>query len=279
MFMTFARGRVALLALAAATALAGCAREEPAEPAAAAEAPAAAPAAARDAAAPDYAAIVADPSRMAEDAAVDGARKPAEVLAFTRVKPGDVVLEMEAGGGYFTDLLAAAVGPSGRVYMQSPPEFETFYALPLAERFIDGGPPNVLRSVTAFDALEPASGSVDLVTWFLGPHELYFRPENAPDGLGDPATAYAEAFRVLKPGAAFVVIDHAAAAGAPTSTGHDLHRIDPAVVRELAAAAGFTLEEESDLLANPEDDHALSVFDPAIRGRTDQFMFRFVKPA
>jgi predicted methyltransferase len=106
---------------------------------------------------------------------------------------------------------------------------------------------------------------------------VFFTPKNSP-GLGDPAKTYAEIFRVLKPGGAFVVLDHAAAAGAPTTTGGTIHRIDPAVVLGLAKDAGFKLDAKSDLLANPTDDRSKMVFDPTIRRHTDQFLFRFVKP-
>jgi predicted methyltransferase len=126
-----------------------------------------------------------------------------------------------------------------------------------------------------FDALDGADATNDLVTWVQGPHELYYKPEGS--SLGDSAKSYAEIFRILKKGGAFVVIDHSAVAGAPETTGNDLHRVDKAIVIKMAEAAGLTLEAESDLLANPEDPRTIGVFDEAIRGKTDQFMLRFRK--
>jgi predicted methyltransferase len=255
--------------------LAACSETETAEtpaPAPAAEAPPPAPA-------PDYAALLSHPDRLPDDAADDAARKPVELLQFSKIKPGDTVLEIEAGGGWFTELNARLVGPEGKVYMQAPAEFEAFYKEGLEKRLANNRLPNVTFLASHFDAYDVPDGSVDVATWFLGPHELWFKPDNAPNGLGDPQKAFAEIYRKLKPGGYFVVLDHAAAAGAPTDVGNTLHRIDPAVIKQLATEAGFQLEEESALLANPEDDHTKGVFDPSIRRKTDQFLLRYVKPA
>jgi predicted methyltransferase len=227
---------------------------------------------------PDYAAVVGDPARLVTDTARDANRKPAEVLAFTKVQPGQTVIDMEAGGGYFTELLARAVGPTGKVIMQSPKEFASFYEKDIAARFANGRLTNITQSATPFDKLEAADASVDLVTWFQGPHELYCKKAcgNAP--MGEPAAVFTEISRVLKPGGTLVIIDHAAPQGAPTTSGNDLHRIDPMQVKALATAANFALEEESNILANPGDDHTKGVFDPAIQGKTDQFLLRYKKP-
>lgn len=263
------RSQFIVAALLAAAIGAGCASAP-----APASAPAAAPPKAAAAAKVDYAAILAAPGRPEVDRKDDEARKPAELLAFMGVHPGQTVLELEAGRGYFTELLSSAVGPTGKVIMQGPPEFAN-YADAVKARLANNRLANVTKSTTHFDALEPKDKSVDLVVWVLGPHELYYTPKGA--SLGDAAKSYAEIFRVLKPGGQFVAIDHAAAAGAPTTTGNTIHRIDPAVVLASAQKAGFTLAAKSDLLANPSDDRSKMVFDPSIRRHTDQFIFQFVK--
>jgi predicted methyltransferase len=227
---------------------------------------------------PDYAAALSAPDRLPADAARDAARHPAEVLAFSKVMTGNTVFEIEAGGGYFTELLARSVGPTGKVIMQSPKEFESFYKADLDAHLGNGRLPNVTTSQTPFDALEAADGSVDVVTWFQGPHELYCIEACGKAALGDPTKSYAEIFRVLKPGGYFVVMDHAAAQGSPPTTGNDLHRIDPLLVKAAATTAGFVLDEESPLVANAADDHTKGVFDDAIRGKTDQFLLRYKKP-
>jgi predicted methyltransferase len=224
----------------------------------------------------DYQAILADPARLEEDRKDDAARKPAEVLAFAGVSRGEVVLELEAGRGWYTELLAQAVGPTGKIITQNPPEF-TYSAPAMAVRRAAGRLANVTETTTHFDKLDAADVSVDRVLWILGPHELYFTPKDST-GLGDVAKTYAEIKRVLKPGGVFIVMDHAAEAGAPSTTGQTVHRIDPAIIRKVVADAGFTFEAESKLMANPADDRTKRVFDPTIRRQTDQFLFRFRRP-
>lgn len=223
----------------------------------------------------DYAAVLADPARPEADRKDDAARKPADVLAFAQLRPGDTVLEIEVGRGWMTEIISRAVGPKGKVITQNPAEFA--YSGPaMAARRTAGGLANVTDTTSRFDALKAPDASVDRVLWILGPHELYYTPKDSP-GLGDPAKAYAEIVRVLKPGGVFIAMDHAAEAGAPTTTGGTIHRVDPAVVLASAKAAGLKLDAKSDLLANPQDDRSKMVFDPTIRRHTDQFLFRFVK--
>ena len=232
---------------------------------------------AKTAATVDYDAIVASPERSDADRARDAARKPAESLAFFQIKPGQTVFEIEAGGGYFTEIYSLAVGPQGSVVMQNFQGFADYAADEIAGRFTEGRLVNVRRSISLHDDLDAADDSVDVATWVQGPHELYYKP--APDSsFGDPAGSFAEIYRIVKPGGVFAVIDHAAEPDAPTATGNDLHRIDKSHVIALAEAAGFALEAESDFLANPEDDRTLLAFDPIITGKTDQFALRFRKP-
>ena len=222
-------------------------------------------------------AAVANAARLDEDWADDNMRKPADVLAFIGVEPGMTVFELEAGQGYYTEMMSTLVGDDGAVVMQSPPNFDGFLANAISQRLAGGRLANVRLSKTAFDQLEAEDGAVDLATWLLGPHELFFTPPTG-GSLGDPAGAFAEIYRILKPGGAFVVLDHAAAPGTPSSSGGSVHRIDPAIVKQLAADAGFILSEESDILRNPKDDYEMSVFDPMVRRKTDRFLLKFVKP-
>lgn len=221
-------------------------------------------------------AVVNDPARPAADREKDAARKPVDSLAFMEIRPRAVIFEIEAGGGWYTELLSRAAGPEGRVSMQNPQGFLEFVSKDIEERLKDGRLANVKQSISNFDELEAADASVDLVTWVQGPHELYFKPSDGVD-LGDPGDAYAEIYRILKPGGAFVVIDHSAEDGAPETTGDTLHRIDKVVVMQMADQAGLKLVDEADFLANPGDDRKKSVFDPSIRGHTDQFVLRFRK--
>jgi predicted methyltransferase len=226
----------------------------------------------------DYTAILNDPGRPAADKNDDAARKPAEVLAFMKVRPGETILEMEAGRGWYSDILSSAVGPSGKLIVQYPAEF-TYGEAAFKARTDAGRLKNATITVSPFDQLKAADNSIDKVIWILGPHEIYYTPRNAqPGALGDVRKTYADIVRVLKPGGEFIAMDHAAAAGAPTSTGQTIHRIDPAVVLASAKEAGLKFIDKSDVLANPADDHSKMVFDASLRRHTDQFLFRFRKP-
>lgn len=225
----------------------------------------------------DYTAILANPGRSEADRTDDAARKPAEVLGFAQLRPGETVLELQAGRGWYSEIISAAVGPSGKLIIQRPPQLAN--SAPVLQARVDAGRlKNATVTVTTFDKLEVPDNSVDKVLWFLGPHELYFTPRNAePGALGDVQKTYAEIKRVLKPGGTFVVLDHAANAGAPTSLVQTIHRVDPAIVLAAAKAAGLTFVEKRDVLANPNDDRTKAAFDATIRRRTDQFLFRFRK--
>ena len=192
------------------------------------------------------------------------------------------VVELEAGGGYYTEIMSRVLGENGKIYVQNPPAFDAFFTPEdVAARYGENGErlPNVTKVRANFDDLSAIpSGSADVVTWFLGPHELFYTPRGATEGLGDAAKSYEEIYRVLKPGGAFYPLDHAAASGAPESTGGDTHRIDPGAVRERAEAAGLVFDGESKALRNPYDNYEMGVFDPSVRRKTDRFLHKYVKP-
>jgi predicted methyltransferase len=219
-------------------------------------------------------AAVADARRPAADRERDANRRPAEMLAFARVEPGDRVADIFPGGGYFTRLFAVAVGDEGRVYPTIRPdgvagEYETPVLAVAAEY------PNAVMTRTPYDALA-----------YPEPLDVVFTAQNYHDmaltayALGDRAAMNAAAFAALKPGGIYVIIDHSAVDGAAIETDAETttHRIDQAAVRREVEAAGFVFDGESDVLRNPADARTTNVFDPAIRGRTDQFVMRFRKP-
>ena len=227
------------------------------------------------AAAQSPAAAVADAGRPAADRERDADRKPADMLAFAGVKPGMTVVDIMPGGGYFTRLFSTAVGPSGKVYGWVPDE-----VLQRMPKMLDGinaiaaepGHGNVAAAHNAM--MSPSQSAVADVVWTS---QNYHDFHNQP--TADLVAFNKLVFQSLKPGGVYLVLDHAAKPGSGLANTKDLHRIDPAVVRKEAEAAGFKYVGASKALANPKDDHTLKVFDPALRGKTDQFVLKFRKPA
>jgi predicted methyltransferase len=221
-----------------------------------------------------YAAALADPARPEAQRARDAARKPAELLAFARVKPGQTVADYIMGGGYLTHILAGAVGPKGKVYAYQPVEFVTFRAAYGTEQDqLAAARANVtpLRTLISDFALpEPA----DVVITVQNFHDLYLKPMPA----GTPEKGVAALYKAVKPGGTLVVVDHVAAAGTGSSAADTLHRIDPAFTRATLEKAGFRFDGELKAWRDASDPHSANVFDPAIRGKTDQFAYRFRKP-
>ena len=228
----------------------------------------AAPLAAKAPMAGGYAAAVASADRPADDTARDADRKPAELMAFAGVRPGMKIAEMAPGGGYFTRLLSGAVGPKGYVYTIGGK------ANAAAQAWARGHG-NVSNAVIK-PGEDLAPEKVDLVWTTLNYHD--FKNVKLDSG-GDMAAAYnAAAFRALKPGGTYLVVDHQAAPGAGVSETNTLHRIeDKAVIAEVEKT-GFRLAGRSDLLRHAADDHTQKVFEGVVRGKTDQFVLKFVKP-
>lgn len=218
------------------------------------------------------AAAVASEARPAEDRARDAARKPAEILAFAGVEPGDKIADLIPGGGYFTRVLAGAVGANGRVYAVIPPAgaSEMDWAgmiapAAAAHANVTVHPQNYMQMTFP----EP----LDMVFTAQNYHDMHIARYGMNAGQINQA-----AFDALKPGGVYLIIDHSAVDGADMSVPEALHRIDQAFVRAEVEAAGFVYEGASEVLRNPDDPRTANVFDPVIRGRTDQFVLRFRKP-
>ena len=222
----------------------------------------------------NIAAALADKARPAEDAARDALRKPGEVLALGEVKTGGKVVDLVMGGGYFTRILSAAVGPKGQVIGYQPAEFIQFQAsYGENQKKVAAAYANVTPLTSTFGTLDLPDG-MDLVLTVQNYHDLHLTP--FPKDTA--ATVNAEVFKSLKPGGIYLVVDHVAAAGSGLEAAMSIHRIDPAIVRKEVEAAGFKLDSESPLLRDASDPLTANVFSPAIRGKTDQFIMKFRKP-
>ena len=225
------------------------------------------------------AAAIANPARPAADREQDAVRRPAEILAFLGVAPGQHVLDAFSAGGYYTELLSSLVGPKGEVIAYNNPPYAKFAAKGIAARYADDRLPNVRQVTAEVDELELPPRSLDAALFVMSYHDMYWRPADGSWARTDPMQMLRKLHAAMKVGGVVVVQDHVAAPGGEVAEVVDkLHRIDPAIVKRDFKAAGFALEAESDALAHPDDDHTLGVFDPKIRGRTDQFVMKFRRP-
>jgi predicted methyltransferase len=215
-------------------------------------------------------------TRPAADVARDADRKPAEIAAFAKIGKGQMVVDLLPGGGYFTRVFAQMVGTKGQVVAHVPDQYAK--AVPKARTDIEAlaaepAYSNVKAAIRGLTDIG-APNSVDRVFTAQNYHDLRSKnlPTNVADGLNRAVHA------ALKPGGYYVIIDHSAAAGSGVRDVDTLHRIDAATLKAEVISAGFKFDGESKLLANAADDRTKNVFDPALRGKTDQFVYRFVKP-
>lgn len=220
--------------------------------------------------APDFAAIVAAPDRSDADRQTDKRRDPTALLAFTGVRPGMKVLDMGAGAGYNTELMARAVGPTGMVYAQdsmamaarAKPRFDARAQVPAMH--------HVVRLIRPYDDPVPSDlHNLDLITFFFWYHDTTYMKV-------DRAKMDKALFDVLKPGGILVVADHSARPGDGTSVGGTFHRIEESVVKREVEAAGFKLVDEGNFLRHPEDPRNAPVFHPKVP--VDEFVLKFEKP-
>lgn len=226
---------------------------------------------------PAITAALADSRRPMEQMQLDSTRRPDVILAFAGVKAGDRVADFMPGNGYFTRILSDVVGPKGWVYAFIPSE----QIANCPAREIAGTQAIAKdRSYANVAVLSDSLGAfrmpemLDLIWTAQNYHDLH----DAFLGPADVAALNKAFFDALRPGGAFLVIDHVAEPGSGLRDTETLHRIDPFRMKGEIEAAGFIFEAQRNVLRNPADDHQRSVFDPVIRGRTDQVVYRFRKP-
>jgi predicted methyltransferase len=205
--------------------------------------------------------------------------KLSELTRFARVRAGSIVIDVYPGDGDWTRHFSDIVGPEGRVYSFVPAEVAHFKNDPVGRMRMlakEPGRENVEAVSADLLAMPEAIQPADVLWLHLFYHDLH--TALLQDKGATAANFNRAVYERLKPGGSYVIVDHAAAAGSDTSDTQSLHRIDPASVREEVEAAGFVLDEVSTMLANQDDQHSIKVFDPSIKGQTDRFAFRFVKP-
>lgn len=223
---------------------------------------------------------LASPQRMAADRPNDPLRRPDLVLEFFGIEPGMTVLDLFSGGGYYTEIVSRLVGPGGRVVAHNNEAYLVFAKDSLAGRFDGERLPNVQRIKAEADDLELPAGTFDAALAMLTWHDFYYLDEANGWPAIDETAMVDKLCAALKPGGVLGVTDHVASAGSdPENAAQTLHRIDPARIRSDLESGCFSFEGEIDVLRNPQDDHSLPMFDPAIRGKTDRVVYRFRKKA
>jgi predicted methyltransferase len=205
--------------------------------------------------------------------------RQSELIRFARVKAGSTVIDVYPGDGDWTRLFSEIVGPEGRVYSFVPAEVAHFKNDPFGRirtLALEPGRENVEAISADLVAMPETLQPADVLWLHLFYHDLHTELMQA---RGATAAQFNRAvYERLKSGGSYVIVDHAAAVGAGTSVAQSLHRIEPASARQEVEAAGFVLDAESAMLARKDDSHSSKVFDPSIKGETDRFAFRFVKP-
>ncbi len=216
---------------------------------------------------------LADRTRPAAERKLDGDRKPALVLAYAGVRPGEIVAEFLPGGGYYTRLLSDIVGPMGKVYALETTTWGQENVDATKKVLADHGRDNVKLDLAPLGNFHLPE-KVDLFFTALNYHDLHV-PKYANV---DIAAFNRQVFDALKPGGTYLIVDHSAKPGTGLNDSPTLHRIDQAKVVQEVTAAGFRLVGESDVLRNAADDRSKGVMDPAIRWHTDQFVLKFRRP-
>lgn len=221
---------------------------------------------------------IANPLRPAEDVARDTGRKPDEVLSFFEIKPGMTVFEMFAGSGYYTEILDSVVGENGEVIAHNNQAYMSFVGEAHQKRHAGGRLAQTETILAEANDLEFEDKSLDAALLVLTWHDFLFADEEQGWPAIDTRLLQDKLCAAMKPGAVLGLVDHVAnPSGDPAEVAKTLHRVDPQQVKDSFAGSCFALTAEAKFLRNKEDDHTLSVFDPSIRGKTDRFVYRFIR--
>lgn len=235
----------------------------------------------------DVLAAMNQPGRLPADLQRDSRSKPEVVIPLLNLEHGDTVIDIFAGGGYYSELLARVVGSEGEAILHNSMGFEAWGVNGLTDRFADDrAPANINRHTRNGVNLMLTDESVDAALIVMAIHDLYVIPKryNGQEYVrsGNPANSsyfLDQVLAALKPGGRFVVVDHQGNSDSDLESITDLHRLDETFIRSEIESHGFAFVDSSDALRNPDDDHDRIVFDEDIQGRTDRFVLVFEKPA
>lgn len=224
------------------------------------------------------AAALANPARSDADRARDGRDHPQEVLTLAGFGKGMTIADIFGGGGYYSEILASVVGPTGQVRLVNNPAYDGYAKKGLATRLANGRLPNVHYEIVPPAAMNLGTASLDGALIVMSYHDLYVNDPGDNWPAIDASQFIDQIVTALKPGATLLIVDHQARPGTGKDDAQKLHRIEDKFAIADFRAHGLEFAASLPVLANPADDHTLNVFDKAIRGQTDRFVHVYRKP-
>ena len=227
---------------------------------------------------PHVRAAIEIPGRLPEDLVRDGSSKPAEVLSFFGVAPGMAVADLLSGGGYYSELLAHAVGENGHVVAQNNRGYEIYLPDAIKARYANNRLPMVEQLVSEFDDLKLGEERFDLIIIIKSYHDIYWVSEEYAWPKVDRDRFFAQLVAALKPGGVLGIVDHAASQSSGKAVAQTLHRIDEQFAVRDIEQAGLVYEGSLDVLRTPNAPRTVSAIDESMKGRTDRFVLKFRKP-
>jgi predicted methyltransferase len=222
-------------------------------------------------------AIFSNPLRSQEARERDPRSKPEVILTMLDLEPGQRVIDLFGGSGYYTDLMVAIVGPGGQVLLHNNSPYHTFVADRVQPRYIDDPIPGIRYHKAEVDDMQLEPESLDAALMVLAYHDLYFFDPGIGFGKTDVPLFFSQVHAALKPGGKLLIVDHSAREGTGSTASQLLHRVDEEFAKQDIESYGFRLVDTSDALRNAEDDRGTIVFDAAFRGKTDRFILLFRK--
>ena len=222
---------------------------------------------------------VANPARSKEDRERDAREHPAEVMAFAGVQPGMKIADVFGGGGYYSELISYVVGPNGSVWLVNNKPYEDYAAKELKAHLAGDRLKNVKHTVVEPKNLKLGTGKLDQVWIVMSYHDLFYAdPENGWPAI-DADKFVKQIYMALKPGGAFLIVDHAARKGAGKDDAQFLHRIEESFARSDIERHGFEFAGHFDGLRNPQDSLTTEIFNKQVQHKTDRFVHLYRKPA
>ena len=222
-------------------------------------------------------AAIANEFRLDEHRERDARSHPDVILSLLALKPGQTVVDIMGGGGYYAELMGGVVGPDGSVVLHNNTPYSRFSEKKNNERYGDNGVPGISLLTSEVDDLKLGSERFDAAIMVMCYHDLYYNNPDRGWFNTDIELFFSQVRGALKQGGKLMIIDHSAAAGSGISAAQDIHRIDEVYAIQDVESNGFKLTSKSDVLRNPEDDRTKMVFDKGVRGNTDRFVLLFEK--